>query len=85
MRSGLPVFNKAAKNAYCEIPDSEKDELRQRCTTRTKTMTKKEIVREGVKLFQKMQKVVGLHRVGVGRECLYGLIPNVPVCGLGFP
>ncbi len=52
--SGLPAFMSAAKEAYSTLTDSERDALRP-STSQPSAMTRKGIIREGVKAFQKIE------------------------------
>ncbi len=60
MRSGLPVFNIYKAANLWDTRLSAKDALRQRCTTRTETMTKREIVegdRESFKVLERFSHI----------------------------
>ncbi len=77
--SGLPAFMSAAKEAYSTLTDSERDALRPN-TSQPSAMTRKGIIREGVKAFQKIQKEVSkepvLYRVHSLRACTNKNIPT---------
>ena len=72
-------FMSAAKEAYSTLTDSERDALRP-STSQPSAMTRKGIIREGVKAFQKIQKEVSkepvLYRVHSLRACTNKNIPT---------
>ena len=58
MSSGVTQFNRAASEAYKHVTSLEKEALSARCTTYTNTLSARAIRKEGVKIFQRIQKLV---------------------------
>ena len=57
---GAGCFNKMASKAYSALSKKEKEELAEQCAEEDQTLLRREIKKTGKKIFQKIEKQVGI-------------------------